>query len=78
MLTVTHVRSATAIHVTRFDISCRETKVCEFDDDFAFTTTIRSGDESVCNDEIFWFDVAMEDLLSMAGGYGITHLGEHG
>ena len=78
MLTVAHVRSATTVHVTRFDISCRETKVCEFDNDFAFTTTVRSGDESVCNDEIFWFNVTMEDLLGMASGYGITHLREHG
>ena len=78
MLTVAHVRSATAVHVTGFDISRRETKVCEFDNDFAFTTTVRSGDESVCNDEVFWFNVTMEDLLLMASGYGITHLREHG
>lgn len=78
MHTVAHVRSATAIHVTRFDIGCRETKVCEFDNDFALTTTVRSGDESVCNDEIFWFNVTMEDLLGMTSGYGVTHLREHG
>ena len=78
MHTVAHVRSATAIHVTRFDISCGETEVCELDNDFAFTTTVRSGDETICNDEIFRFNVTMEDLLGMASGNGITHLREHG
>ena len=78
MVTIAHVRSTTTVHVRRFDISCRETKVCEFDNDFAFTTTIWSCDHSVCDDEVFWFDITMENVLCMASSYCVTHLREHG
>jgi hypothetical protein len=67
-----HVRSTSTVHVRTLCFRGGKAKIRQLDDN-----TTLSVDETVCNDEIFRFDVTVIDALLVTRGNGIAHLGKH-
>lgn len=54
-----------------------QTKVSEFDDDFAFIGPVWECGASLGNDEVLGFEVTMVYILGMYFSDSIAHLREH-
>ena len=79
VLTEAHIRRATAVHITRIDVTCCETKIGELDRDLAFArATGGVVDDLVGDHKVFGLDVTVKDAVPVTMSHGVTHLREHG
>ena len=76
--TVAHVGSAATVHVRGLDVVGGKSKVGQLDDNFTFLPAVGQGSPAVSDDKVLGLDISMEDVLSVASGYSITHLSKHG
>lgn len=76
--TIAHVGRAATVHVRGLEIRGGKAKVGKLDDNFTFLSSVRQSGPAVGHDKVLGLDIAMEDVLGMAGSDSVAHLGEHG
>ena len=76
--TVADIRCGPAIHIGRLNVIGRQSKVCEFYNDFALLPAIWRPDPSIGDDEVLGFDVPVKYIYRVTSSDCLTHLSEHG